>query len=431
MAETSKSGLKAIDLIIRARIILMSKSAFFGTLAMKLKFVETKDVPTQGVSADFQLIYNPDWIDTKSVEDAVFDLAHEIMHLVQRVHDRFPKGGIFPIWNQAADWVVDTALTDAGKLKRSWRSLKMVDADAIEKVHELKITERVYRWLLKPENQPDNVKNCQACQDIINGTGPPSDSGGGNQPSSGNPKGESLSSWSSGGHTCGHGTCGVTHEPLAGTTLAKVQHNIAYANQISKGKGEQLGTVLDDYVLRILQPSVDWRVYLRNCLTSTFRGRYTFSRQHRRVLDESLAFPSRSREPGGIVAILDCSGSMANYLPKLMAELYGLCTQSGCEKLYVIQHDVLVYNAGMYDAKGILNLKPTFGGTSHQDAFSVVEGKHTTYSIPFKPQLVVCFTDLETSFPKGCSTPTIWLSPVAHDVPFGKYIKLEMEESNA
>lgn len=62
-----------------AKAVLLFSQPFFGTLLLKLKHVERRDLPTLCVTKS-SLEYNPDFLDTLTLDEVVFCIAHEVMH---------------------------------------------------------------------------------------------------------------------------------------------------------------------------------------------------------------------------------------------------------------------------------------------------------------------------------------------------------------
>ena len=128
---------------------------------MRIVFHEsrTAGVGTTCIDHKGNLYYHPDWINGfVNVEETMFELAHEVMHLVQRAAVRFPNGGNHKVWNIAADIKVDSILVDSG-LKQSRVSMKNITQELMDK-HRGQTTEQIYYHLLK---HPDEVEQFGGC----------------------------------------------------------------------------------------------------------------------------------------------------------------------------------------------------------------------------------------------------------------------------
>ena len=104
--------------ITRARTQLLMLHPFFGSLALRLRVVETRAVPTAGVAESITvngtiLAYNPDFIAKLSPQETMAVVAHEVLHCafkhIFRLADREPMR-----WNIAADLAINPLIQDQG-----------------------------------------------------------------------------------------------------------------------------------------------------------------------------------------------------------------------------------------------------------------------------------------------------------------------------
>jgi len=157
------SGLPARELLEAARLSLSMKQPFFASIAYNMPFIENNKIPTTAVDAKGNLYYNVKWVNSFSLEDATFELGHEVMHIVQRLWERRNQQSQHGIWNLAADYLADTALVDAG-LAQSTVSKEMVSEEVMDWVHgEYDTVEAMYKKLL--EEQEEKQKDCEACKE--------------------------------------------------------------------------------------------------------------------------------------------------------------------------------------------------------------------------------------------------------------------------
>jgi predicted metal-dependent peptidase len=157
--DEPESGRTAEKLLQVARFKLLSKAPFFGKIALNMALIEQNHLPTTAVDQKGRLYFNRKWVNAFSLEDAIFEFAHETMHLFQRSFNRRPKGANPSTWNKACDWVADTQLVTFG-LTQSKISKIMVDAAAMAKVNELETIEKVYKYLVEQGEEGD----CEACK---------------------------------------------------------------------------------------------------------------------------------------------------------------------------------------------------------------------------------------------------------------------------
>ena len=94
--------------LLKAKIEIMTKSAFISTIALSLKHVITSDVKTADVNG-FVIRYNPEFIKGQSIAQFAGLMAHECWHVafqhLSRRNDRDPV-----LWNVAGDYVINHML---------------------------------------------------------------------------------------------------------------------------------------------------------------------------------------------------------------------------------------------------------------------------------------------------------------------------------
>ncbi len=391
--------------LTKARMQLLMAFPFFGELVMRMVFHESKTagVGTTCVDHKGNMWFHPDWIrGMTSTQEVMFELAHEVMHLVQRCTVRFPNGGNHQVWNIAADIKVDSILVDAG-MAQSRVSKKNITDELMEK-YKGKTTEQIYYHLIQ---NPEDQKAFGDC--------PHPDGEGGEGP-------DTKPGSQVGDRGC---TSGALHGAKIDTETVEnwKQHVIAAAIN-AKNRGKCPGFA-DDFLADIRRPSVTWKEHLRRQATSMFRGRYSYHRDNRRSRAFGMKLPSRTRSLNGAIIMIDTSGSISDdNLSQFVSECSGILRETGCQFLKIYFHDVECYHIEEYDLNTIKKIKATRGGTSHVDVFEKVIESHD------KVGMVIAFTDLETSFPPiPPEFPVLWAHPPGyeqHSVPFGIKVKVDL-----
>jgi len=393
--------------LTKARMQLLMNFPFFGELVMRMVFHESKTagVGTTCVDHKGNMYYHPDWVrGFTSTSETMFELAHEVMHLVQRCTVRFPQGGDHKVWNIAADIKVDTMLVDSG-LKQSRVSQKNITQELMNQ-HRGKTTEQIYYHLLK---NPEEVGQYGECPH-----GPPGEGQG---------EGPAIQPGSQVGERgC---TSGALHGQTGDAeTIEKWKQHVISAALQAKGKGNTPGFI-DEFLAEITRPSVTWKEILRKQAMSRFQGRYSWPRPNRRSAAIKMRLPSRTKSPNGAAIMLDTSGSISeDWLSQFVSECTGILKETGCQFLRIYFHDVVCYHIEDYNLNTIKKIKVTRGGTSHVDVFNKVN--ESTERIG----MVIAFTDLGTSFPdEKPDYPVIWAVPpgdMSNTVPWGTKVKVDL-----
>lgn len=397
----------ARDILTKARVQLLMEMPFFGHLALKMPFIcsNTAGCGTTCVDDKGRLYYNSDFVESLSVQDAIFIIAHEVMHLVQRCHARFPAGGNFYAWNYAADLIINTMLMEANvKIGE-----KMKNGLLWGKEYQGKTTEEVYYKLLK-QGKSGKKKGPGKGGGSGKGKDDPDEPTGNPDHAVGNKK-------------CISGSLGGSRPDPE--TVEKWKQHIIAAAQVAKSKGN-CPAFADDFLAELRKPQVTWKDLIRHSATSIFKGRYTWARPGRR--SDAIGMRQMSRKPTkmGAVIMIDTSGSISDTeLSQFVSECYGILTTCGVSWLKVYFHDTNCYHFEEYNRETIKKIKATRGGTSHVDVFEKVEENED------KIGMVIAFTDLATDFPSVAPDyPVIWGYPPGYgdqaDIPFGRKIKVEL-----
>ena len=457
MQMKSIKGKDPKERLIKARMQLLMHFPFFGELVMRMVFHENKTagVGTTCVDHKGNMYYHPDWINGFiNCEETMFELAHEVMHLVQRATTRFPQGGNHQVWNMAADIKVDSILIDSG-LKQSRVSAKNITPELQEK-YRGQTTEQVYYNLLRNPEDQDAFGSCphkqggpcnhkppgQEDDDEASGTEPGQcgddgeDEEGGKEAEQGSGQGQGDRQGPGGscsqcpgdpGTAVGERGCtsGALHGfPGSPEDVEKFKQYVIAAALASQGKGNH-PAYADDFLAEIRKPAVTWKEHLRKAATSHFRGRYSFARRSRRSFNTPMMLPSRTRSPNGAVIMIDTSGSISDDdLSQFVSECSGILRETGCKFLKIYFHDVECYHIEEYDLNTIKKIKATRGGTSHIDVFDKVNESDD------KIGMVIAFTDLYTDFPMEPDYDVIWAHPEESGegvpVPFGYKVEVKL-----
>lgn len=401
----------------RARIQLLMLRPFFGQLALHMPMIASESAGgqrTTAVDEKGRFYYNEEWIEGMSVTEVMFEIAHEVMHLVQQCLYRFPPGGNKALWNVAADRIVDTILKDS-KLQQSAVSKKMV-TDAIMKQVRGKTTEQVYYQLMA---DPRMQKGCGK----MPGGGQIQMPGEGD----GGPQGDQKDAHDQNHRGCMGGAGNKQPDP---ETVEEWRGKILAAAEVAKQRGD-LPAFAANFIVDLTKPSVTWKSILRHACQSTFKGRYTFRRPSRRSCAMGMRLPARAPTKQGAVIAIDTSGSISDdELRQFITECVQIMRECGAPWLHIFFHDIKCYHHEEYTKESIKQIKVTRGGTSHIDVFNKIDEVFKDNGK--KIGLVIAFTDLYTSFPpEKPRYPVFWgvvPSGESQGVPYGRKVRVELNK---
>lgn len=361
---------------------------FFTSLALSLKAVPAWGIDTMATDGT-QMMYNPDFTNGLTPDECHgVSVGHEPMHCGMLHFSRFPgliaAGYEMSLLNEAADLELNQMLIDAGFV--------------------------LPKCAIFPGK--GNYKNCPPGLTMeeyvkILAKRP---KGPGGKDGDGDPGG------------CG-GVLPAKDQATADAAAATWQGKVAAAAQEASQRGDLPGS-LRGYIDRILKPKIDpWEVIRDFCVRHA-KIDQSWSRLNRRHLARNVYLPSKSGvQLGNVFCFLDCSGSMdEEQMAKAAGFLVDLLTTNP-GKLWLAYHDYEMQGEPVEWEAG----DPPFrierrggGGTSHMPVFREMLGRC------LEPSVILCFTDMETSFPEDPCVPTIWVSTKKNGItaPFGSFVSI-------
>lgn len=130
---------------------MLVKYPFFGSVVASVDYKENKGIPTAGTDGK-TIYYNPDFLESLSVEQQTFVFAHEVCHIAFN-HILRSEGKDPQIWNTATDAVINAFLKRDG--------LKMIDGgvDIAEAINY--DAEQLYEKLLDEKKQQQGNQSQQ------------------------------------------------------------------------------------------------------------------------------------------------------------------------------------------------------------------------------------------------------------------------------
>lgn len=368
--------------LIKARAALLMDAPFFGSLALRLKFVQIDDPKVIDTAATDgrNFFYHPPFIKTLSKEKLKGLVAHEVMHCVFQ-HMQRRNGREMEDWNIACDYTInehllacgfhlpDEGIFDTEKKYVNWNS-ETIYADIHKK---------------KPDEKP---KPCP--------WGGVMDSAGGQD------------------------------------TALQVEWEIAtrVAASIAKAAGKIPGAfagMLEEF----LEPVVDWRSVLWPFVTNLSNEDHNWSRPNRAYISEDIYLPSmRSETLGSIAFIIDTSGSMADQaVTQCWSEVLDVARSEKPSKLVVLQVDAKVQSAEEIDIDVADEFKVEVkgrGGTSFKPGFDwIKENLSDVECIIYLTDMECGFSDLEEP-----DCPVLWMSTSKtwQEPPFGEVIYMPLDD---
>ena len=350
--------------LLKAKIELMTRSAFISTIALSLRHVITDATATADVNGT-TIRYNPEFLKGQTVIQFAGLMAHECWHVAfQHLARRGNRDPI--IWNCAGDYIINHMLTKAG--------FEILTAGLLDKKYgDGWSTDGVYDDLMK-EKKDFNTANLML--DLREGD-------------DGDKDGPTLDS-------------AITNIIVRARTQAQMG-------------GKNLKGEIPDEILRILDellnPKLPWQVILQKFLDQRVHEEYSWARKNRRYSSDTYMPSLYSYGLGHLTFAIDTSGSIDDgELQEMLSEIKGIQQVFNPEHMTIIDCDSKIHQIHDIDqTTDILSLEfHGGGGTSFQPVLDYVE-EHPT-------QALIYFTDLHgESTLDPVNYPVLWICNSDHE----------------
>jgi predicted metal-dependent peptidase len=325
IVEFDYTDLQVKEMIVSGRVRMLIKHPFFGTLATRLKLVETGGwCPTAAVDGK-HFYYNPDFFRTLTPEEIDFVVGHEVMHCV---YEHCGEGGRLmdfddsnrdpKLWNIAADYKVNQACVEA-------RIGKMPKQALYDRKYYDKYTEEIYADLKEEQKKNPNAHGGKETLDQhLFGDGDGQGSG------ENDPTGRKA-------------PIKISKEE-AKAIKDQMKQAVLQAAQTA-GAGNMPGDI-KRIIKEMTEPKMDWREYLNLSIQSVLKSDFTWMRQSRKSRTMGIYLPGLDNDVEVEAAIgIDVSGSISHEMIKdFMGEIYGIMQQFQSFKLTVWTFDTQVYS---------------------------------------------------------------------------------------
>ena len=361
----------------KAKISLMARpdSAFFTTVCFSLKHVFDEKIPTAGTDGR-TIWFNPKFFMSLTVEEQVFLLLHECMHVAYLHMLRAQNYADKQRANAAMDYVINLQLVDRG--------FTMPKCGLLDRQYAGMCWEEVYKRL------PEAPSMGGFGEDLIYGNGEEGDTGDGD---------------------------------LSAEIAKEVEDILIRASIQSKVAGDKPGTIPGDIQLsidKLVNPKLPWFKILAKYLHSFAKNDYTFRRPARRFFPKWYLPSLYSENLCNLAIALDASGSVSDSdFQVFVNEMSGILRMMKPEVM-----TLLVFDTAIRSETKIRNVSELLGITFSARGGTLISPV-LDWAKKNRPQLLLVFSDGEFKIPDTrCETPTVW---VIHNdpnwkAPFGKTI---------
>jgi len=434
----------------RAKLIL--DKPFLGALVLRLPLAEADPNWCATTATDARkFYYNPEFIDSLSMSQTQFMLAHEALHCALS-HFARRQHRVQHRWDLACDYAINPLLLDDGlapppNCNVMPQYLGMTAEEIYPLIDDNDETETVDQHLFDQDNESGGGQQGEAPEKPENeqtspGQGGDSsekadnrDQGGGTpqdrQPQQG--KGDGARPDPADGRQEDQqqrrdndsGRAEQTPPPLTAderqTLEVQWQQRLAGAAQQAMQAGKMGGT-LARLVDHLLQPQLPWRMLLARYMTSMARDDFSYMRPSRREGDAIL--PSLKSSQVEMVVAIDTIGSIrTDEMDEFLSEVSALKGQMRARvTLLACDTDLSADSPWVFEPWEEFKCPAAIaggGGTDFRPVFKWLAEADQ------QPDLLVYFTDAQGPFPEiEPNYPVIWLVKGRESVPWGQRIQL-------
>lgn len=364
---------------------MIVKQPFFAVVMLDLlTILETDAIPTAATDGK-HIFVNPKFFNPLTLNERVFVLCHEVMHVVMDHCGRnklYLDRGIGPDlkiwspkrWNFATDYIINDLLKASG------------------------VTEMPQGGLYDPHrgNKDD------LADDVYSKIKDDDDDSG---------------NWDQ-------------HMPAAGDAASPqdIQRAAAGAKAAAKAQGDLPGAI-ERLVDGLLEPEVNWREQLELTVVNLAgRDESTWARPNRKRLAVAphIYMPGRnSFRAGVIVGVVDVSGSISDDEVRcFLTELAGIADQVKPEAFFLSSVDVQPNDLTLCESSDEVADYQTKGGggTNMESIYPYLDQQDVM------PDTVVILTDGYTSFNESPPYPVIWVMTTDQEAPYGKNIRIRIDQ---
>jgi len=354
--------------LLKAKIELMTRSAFISTIALSMQHVITDATRTADVNGAV-IRYNPEFLENQTIAQFAGLMAHECWHVAfQHLARRENRDPI--IWNCAGDYIINYMLTKAGfEIPTGGLLDTKYDSDWS--------TDQVYDDLIKEQKEFDTETLMLDLREESEGGGK---------------------------------KIGVQLDSHVTNIIVRARTQAQMAGKAAGEIPDEIERMID----QLLNPKLPWPVILHKFLDQRVKEEYSWARRNRRY--STAYMPSlHNYGLGHLTFAIDTSGSIDDdQLQEMLGEIQGIQQVFNPEHMTIIDCDSVIHTVHEIDQNtDILSLKFSGGGgTSFLPVLDYVKENPT--------QALIYFTDLygeEDDELEPVDYPILWICNSDHKPP--------------
>lgn len=336
--------------LVTARIGLLIKQPFFGSMATRLKIVRADDMPTAATDGR-NFYYNLEFIAGLTQKETEFLFGHEVLHNVFEHHLRKEERN-HTLWNIACDYAINDILIESKIGDR-------INDTLYDAKYKGMSSEKIYDILYKNADKIDMESLADMVLD--------------QHMDAMEDKGKGLS------------------EEEKKQIKNEIRESLLASAQAAAGK---LPAGVERLVSSLTQPKLSWKELLKQDIQSSIKYDYTFSTPAKKGMQYGVVLPGMKKEDSlDICVAIDCSGSISpDDLRAFLSEIQGIMSQYDEYVIRVWCFDTKVYNDETFrsdEGTDITTYKAKGGGgTLFECNWEHMKENNIT------PKIFIMFTDM-------------------------------------
>ena len=400
-----------LDRIARAMRLVTVPFPHLAGLVAAARVTLDERLPTMGVFASGRIVANPQFVRRLKDNELVFVLAHEMLHLALRTHDR-AKGADRLEFNYAHDYIINDILRAELGMAVPANGLDMPgarDKSAEEIVLDMRRDHRAQAKTRVWDGEATSARR-------MFGRG----ARGGEDAEAGDVLEASAEAELFPEDAADAAARAEKVKELAGKALG-----LARAMGLAKGLGTDAGAQTQAVAALRGVYRTPWELALQRWLESVAPGDRTFTRPSRRGAERTdVVLPGRKREGWILNVVLDTSGSMTEEIPRALGTLAEFCDSVAADKVRLVQCDAALTRDEFLDPHELAErLVSGYGGSDLSPALRhLADDQHV--------RAVVVVTDGDIAYPpERMPYDMLWLVPArgaaAFRPPYGRVVAME------
>ena len=369
---------------------LLQSEPFFASLSRRIQKRPSTAIPTAGVrlnkdTAQFEMLYNPQFFEDMSDKERLGVLKHEFYHIIfEHVTGRLPPEGMSKMWNVATDLAINSHLMGELPEGGCFPTIKPFEEYPVGMSAE---------WYFSKLQNDDQFKPQEG--DGEGGEGQPSDGQGDGSGNGGLPD-----------TTDDHSGWGEASEEVRDMAKERLKQAVEKAAQ-DAASGQGWGSVSADMrkkIMDMIKPKVNWRSVLRYFIKTSQRAdkRSTVKRYNKKYRAQKYA-GKKVKRTAKIAIAIDQSGSVSDsMLAAFFAELNGLAKLA---EFTVVPFDTQVDDSKVYvwkKGQRVAVERVLTGGTCFDAP--------TRYSNDRSFDGLIILTDMEAPKPIPSKAQRMWMT---------------------